>query len=120
MPAHIRGVLNLRGEIIPLVDLRALFGFGAATADGRMLVIRDSTAKTPLAFVVDRLVGLASLNSNEINRFARPGVMRGLATSAGRKIGLLDPDRIVAAAQEDNPIPRRSTYTHQLEEQSYV
>ena len=120
VPAHVRGVLNLRGEIIPLVVLRALFGFGAATADGRMLVIRDSTAKTPLAMVVDRLVGLASLNSDEITRSSQPGVMRGLATSAGRKIGLLDPDRVVAAAYGDHPIPRRSTFTHQLEEQSYV
>ena len=63
MPVHLRGVLNLRGEIIPLVDLRTLLGLEARPGEGRMLVIGGSTAKTPLALVVDRLQGLESLHA---------------------------------------------------------
>ena len=120
VPAHLRGVLNLRGEIIPLIDLRALFGLRSTVAEGRMMVIRDRCNKTPVAFVVDRLVGLASVPANEITRLNGEGVVRGLATASGRKVGLLDADRVAAAAHGDHPLPRHTILTKHLEEQSYV
>ena len=116
MPPHLRGVLNLRGEIVPLVDLRTLFSMGAASTDGRMLVIRDNTSKMSLAFVVDRLMGLASLRSGAIVRWSYPGVLRGVAEAGGRKIGLLDPDRVLAAARGDHPFPKQAIFIHQIEE----
>jgi len=103
MPAHVRGVLNLRGDIIPLVDLRLLFAVDDGMADGRMVVIRDREAKQPLALVVDRLIGLASYKAEEISRIG--GALRcGIARTQGRTVALLDPDRVAAAAQGDEPI----------------
>jgi len=103
MPTHVRGVLNLRGDIIPLVDLRLLFSVDDGMADGRMVVIRDREAKQPLALVVDRLIGLASYKAEEISRIG--GALRcGIARTQGRTVALLDPDRVAAAAQGDEPI----------------
>ena len=120
MPAHIRGVLNLRGEIIPLVDLRALFGFGPATADGRMIIVRHSGGKMNLAFVVDRLLGLAAVPPADIKRTRGDSVVGGVASASGRRVGLIDPDRVIAAAHGDHVLPRHTILTNHLEEQSYV
>jgi purine-binding chemotaxis protein CheW len=39
MPAHVRGVINLRGKIIPLVDLRTRFGLPDATDRERQCIV---------------------------------------------------------------------------------
>ncbi|HVZ23192.1 MAG TPA: chemotaxis protein CheW, partial [Vicinamibacterales bacterium] len=39
VPAHVKGVINLRGKVIPIVDLRAKFGLPAATYTERTCVI---------------------------------------------------------------------------------
>jgi len=39
MPAHIRGVINLRGKIIPVMDLRVRFDFPATNADQNCIVV---------------------------------------------------------------------------------
>ena len=109
MPGHLRGVLNLRGEIIPLVDLRILMGIDAATPGGRMVVIRDSGAgKAPLALVVDRLTGLTSYPAAEISDpSGGPAVAfsRGIVSAAfsSRPTVLLDPGLVLAAAGGDAP-----------------
>ncbi|HEY3740890.1 MAG TPA: chemotaxis protein CheW [Bryobacteraceae bacterium] len=109
MPAHLRGVLNLRGEIIPLVDLRMLMGIDAAQAGERMVVIRDlATGKTPLALVVDRLLGLTSISAGDIVKSeGETGFASGSATPpfATSPTTLLDPGRVLAAAAgEAQPI----------------
>src|SRR5271165_4955010 len=39
MPAHIRGVINLRGKIIPVMDLRIRFEFAASSADQTCIIV---------------------------------------------------------------------------------
>ena len=115
MPAHLRGVLNLRGEIIPLVDLRLLFAVAVPAGAGRMLVVRDTAGKSTMAFVVDRLLGLVAITTSEIREIRQSGVLRGFATASGRQVGLLDADQVIAAAHGDGAI-----LPHHVEEQSYV
>ena len=103
VPAHVRGVMNLRGEIIPIVDLRLLFGVEEGKAEGRVIVMRDRLANAPLALIVDRLVGLASFKPEEITR-SRAGLLQGTTHMAARKVSLLDADRVAAAAEGDEPI----------------
>ena len=116
--AHLRGVINLRGEIIPLIDLRTLFGASAAVVDGRMVVVRDVAGKASVAFVVDRLLGLASVPANEISHSRAEGVVRGVATASGRKVGLIDADLIMAAAHGDQALPRHTILINLLEERT--
>ena len=68
MPPYFLGVINLRGEILPLVDLRTLFGFDDAPFEGRMLVIEDPSSKQRFAFRVDRLAGIVSIPAEDIGQ----------------------------------------------------
>ena len=60
-PKFIRGVANLRGEIIPVIDLRTRFAMEAqaATTQSRMLYIRSGSVK--LGLVVDRVLAILEL-----------------------------------------------------------
>ncbi|OGB94277.1 MAG: hypothetical protein A3H39_06195 [candidate division NC10 bacterium RIFCSPLOWO2_02_FULL_66_22] len=43
IPEHILGVMNLRGEILPVLDLKRLLGLGAGAADpqGRIVIVKS-------------------------------------------------------------------------------
>ncbi|MEJ2580892.1 MAG: chemotaxis protein CheW [Acidobacteriota bacterium] len=52
-PPEIRGLINLRGQIVPAIDLRSRFGIDEG-ADGPFTVLVLATGTEPLSFVVDR------------------------------------------------------------------
>jgi purine-binding chemotaxis protein CheW len=68
MPTHVRGVINLRGRVIPLVDLRLRFGLPAALDHDRTCIIVAQVAAAaggsrPYAVVVDgveEVIGFAA------------------------------------------------------------
>ncbi|HET7876912.1 MAG TPA: chemotaxis protein CheW [Methylomirabilota bacterium] len=58
-PAHLLGVANLRGTVMPIVDVRAMLGLGGGARSGRAmkaLVIRDD--RVQVAVAVEDVVGL--------------------------------------------------------------
>lgn len=71
MPPHIRGVLNLRGKIIPVLDLRAKFGLAATAIHDRscMVVVQVKTtesANAPTGLLVDAVDEVIHLSEKEI------------------------------------------------------
>ncbi len=65
-PAYVLGVFNLRGSVIPLIDLRAKFGLGSInhTDDTRFIVIRHE--EEVAGFVIDRLTEAIRLKKTAI------------------------------------------------------
>jgi purine-binding chemotaxis protein CheW len=71
MPPHVRGVINLRGRVIPLVDLRVRFGLPAAPDHERTcIVVGQVTAASggsrPYAVVVDGVEEVVALAAGDI------------------------------------------------------
>jgi purine-binding chemotaxis protein CheW len=66
-PKSLLGLANLRGMVLPVVDIRPLLGFPAAPLDeaARVIVI-DGGA--PVAFVVDRIEALRTLSAKRPQR----------------------------------------------------
>jgi len=52
-PPSVAGLLNLRGQIVPAVDLRTLFGLALLTTPGGLVVVRSGDGLT--ALVVDAI-----------------------------------------------------------------
>jgi purine-binding chemotaxis protein CheW len=67
MPPHVRGVVNLRGKIIPLVDLRIRFGLPVADAHDRTCIV---VAQLALPGSGSRLLGLVVDGVEEVASFA--------------------------------------------------
>lgn len=71
MPPHVRGVINLRGKVIPIVDLRVRFGLPAAPDHDRTCIIVAQVAAAtggvrPYAAVVDGVADVATLAAADI------------------------------------------------------
>ena len=65
-PAHIRGVVNLRGVIVPIVDLRIRLGCERAEFDSFTVVIVLTVGARVVGVVVDSVSDLVELKSDDI------------------------------------------------------
>ncbi len=65
-PDYVLGVFNLRGSVIPLIDLRLKFGLPSEkmTEDSRFIVMKNATETA--GFVIDRLTEAIRLKKTEI------------------------------------------------------
>jgi len=65
-PAFVKGVLNLRGVIVPIVDLRLKFGFQNAAYDSITVTVVLNVAGRTVGVVVDSVSDVIELNSDQI------------------------------------------------------
>lgn len=87
-PASLNGLANLRGKVLPIVDLRQVCGFDSTTTDdtSRALVLDYGE---PLGFVVDRVVSVIAVDSTQledvgtITSAVNTELLSGLITNAG-------------------------------------
>lgn len=103
-PAFLKGVINLRGSIVPVVDMRIKFGFADPTYDGLTVVIVLNIAHHVIGMVVDSVSEVVTLAADEI----RPapamgsldaGYLRGLGTVGERMLILLDIDALMQSEE---------------------
>lgn len=76
LPAFLSGVVNVRGEVIPLLDLRKRFGISPSSTKERIVVIRSESEKVGL--LVDGVREIVDLQPGEISE--PPSMFRGLKT----------------------------------------
>ncbi|GFE82676.1 chemotaxis protein CheW [Steroidobacter agaridevorans] len=106
-PPHVLGVLNLRGAIVPVIDLRTRLGLpavaGTATTVIVVLTVVGSQGRRDFGLVVDAVSDVSHLNQNDVQP-TPSGITLGdrnsvpaLATLGERMILLLDIDGMLAA-----------------------
>lgn len=102
-PAWLTGVANVRGDIVPVVELAGLLGVGAGGNAGRALVVVRPTADDPgVGLLADDVVGIRPLTDagdlpGDIADDSRGRFVAGLADDRGRLVQRLDLDRVLAA-----------------------
>ncbi len=112
MPAYIRGVINLRGKIIPVMDLRLRFGFVNAHASDQncIVVVQVRTGAggaTSMGLVVDAVDEVAQLGVADIEETPEFGAqlntdcILGMAKIKGAVKALLDIDSVIGAETVD-------------------
>ena len=110
MPAYVKGVINLRGKIIPVIDLRVKFGMETVGSTIRTCVIvvqvaGVDTASTALGLIVDSVEEVVNIGASEIEDPPDFGVsvdtsyLLGMAKIKGRVVSLLDIDRVLSGEQ---------------------
>ena len=107
VPDHVRGVINLRGKVIPVVDLRLKFGFPSQDYTERTCIIvvevMLQTGKAMMGIVVDSVSEVLTFSGAEIDDTPEFGgqvntdYMMGLAKVKGTVKILLDLDRVLGA-----------------------
>lgn len=106
-PHHVLGVLDLRGTIVPIVDLRALIGLSGmeATATTVIIVLSVETASGQRLFgiVVDRVSDVANVNEQSLRPVPVMGgagntdYLRGLVQMGESMVLLLDIDKLLGS-----------------------
>jgi purine-binding chemotaxis protein CheW len=113
MPDYVKGVVNLRGKIIPVIDLRIRFGLANAEATENTCIIvvqvsLPSGTQTQMGFVVDGVEEVIQIAQQEIEETPDFGselevdYLLGMAKIRGAVKTLLDIDRVVAADTIDH------------------
>jgi len=108
MPAHVKGVINLRGKVIPVVDLRLKFNLNAEETTERTCVIvvdvdNGQGVNTLLGLVVDAVEEVLSVTENDVEPSPDFGTRLstecclGIAKVKDNVITLLDIEKVVSA-----------------------
>ncbi len=105
VPDHVKGVINLRGKVIPVVDLRLKFGFPSQDYTERTCIIVVEVAmqasKVMMGIVVDAVSEELNIGPEEIEQTPEFGervstdYMKGIAKVKGTVKILLDLDRVL-------------------------
>jgi purine-binding chemotaxis protein CheW len=104
-PDYLKGVVNLRGTIVPVVDLRIRFGMPDPKYDSLTVVIVLRIAGRIVGAVVDAVSDVVRLAENEIREAPKLGAMvdssylSGVATQGERMILALDIEKLLSAAE---------------------
>lgn len=65
-PSYMKGVINLRGSIIPVVDTRLRFGMEEREGDMHTAIIIVEVEKVNVGFIVDRVEEVASIDGSNL------------------------------------------------------
>jgi purine-binding chemotaxis protein CheW len=109
-PPYLLGVMNLRGVIVPVIDLRARFGVQLRAPDSSTVVIvvrvRTAAGEKTAGIVVDAVSEVYSVTPDNIKptpdlgAVADGACVRGLASVDGKMVMLLDIDKLVTSCVE--------------------
>lgn len=89
-PDFFAGVVNIRGEIVGVIDLRVRFGYPRGTDPSQALIVM-STNSGPMSCLVDQVESVIILNKKEIEK------------KANTSVGLKD-ETIIGIAKKDNKL----------------
>lgn len=106
-PAHLLGIIDLRGANIPVVDLRCLLGRPATedTAQSRILVVQvaHGEGRTVIGVKTDRVIEVTLLDEPELRPLHEAELLRwsgsaiaGIGRCKGEVVSVLDLDRLFA------------------------
>lgn len=102
-PTYVKGVTNLRGAVVPIVDLRAKFGLEERPYDRFTVFIICTMGNKVVGLIVDAVSDVIDIPPDSIQ--ATPdlaasssgALIKGLARINERLVAMLDIDRVLAA-----------------------
>ena len=103
VPAHVRGVVNLRGVVLPVLDLRQRLGWGMTDPTARHVIIVVRIDDQLQGLIVDAVNDIVQAPADavqplpEMGDTAAAGYLDGLVTIDDRLILILALDRLVDA-----------------------
>jgi purine-binding chemotaxis protein CheW len=102
LPVYLKGVINLRGKVIPLMDIRLRFNMEERAYDDRTVIIVMEVDDAPIGLIVDGVREVREIPDTQIDRHAQLGktstkqVIAGLARLENSVVVLLNPSVLVS------------------------
>ncbi|HVP20615.1 MAG TPA: chemotaxis protein CheW [Anaerolineaceae bacterium] len=107
-PAFVEGVTNLRGKVLPVIDLRKRFGMASNEVDKDNRIIVISVNRTEVGMVVDGVSEVFTVPDQAVE--PAPSIattvdsafITGIAKLDGRLVILLDLDRVLTIQEQSD------------------
>ena len=108
VPDYVRGVINLRGTVLAVIDLKARLGLGLTEATPKHVIIVVNAGKRTVGLLVDAVSDILTVTPDKIQSV--PDIMRekqndyvdGVAVLNGRMVTLLGMTKLISSfASED-------------------
>ncbi len=101
----VRGVINLRGTIVPIFDLRARFGGGRTSPTKTHVVVVMSVGEKWVGILVDAVSDILTINKNDVhpvpegNSSCDSELLKGIITHNDKMVGMIDLHAIIDGAK---------------------
>ena len=110
MPGFIRGVINLRGSVVPVVDLSARFGRNRTEVSRRTCIViievgNNDDSRQDIGVMVDSVSEVLEIPRNEIEpppafgAKIRVDFIHGMGKVAGKFVIILDADKVLSVGE---------------------
>jgi purine-binding chemotaxis protein CheW len=112
-PPHLKGVINLRGTVVPVVGLRERFGMDPVQYDRFTVIVIVSVGTKSVGIVVDAVTDVLTLDSGQIDPPPDMGAsvdtsfITGMAKTAERLVVVLDVERALGDAIHSSADPHQ-------------
>ena len=107
-PSYMRGVINLRGAVMPVIDLGSRLGMATSEPTARHVIIVATVGEHSVGLVVDAVCETFSVNAEQVQPLPEIGgelmrtVVRGFLQVDDRMISLISLDRLLEEAVIDS------------------
>jgi len=106
--SHIEGVINLRGKLLTVVNLRKRFGMEPnPAAEGNMKIVVVDATDAPVGFLVDEVLEVARFRKESVEKapsYVASGIeaqyVLGIAKHEDRLITLIDPLKVLELSDD--------------------
>jgi len=100
----VRGVINLRGTIVPIIDLRARFGEGMTAPTKNHVVVVMSVGEKWVGMLVDAVSDILTVSRDDIHAVPEGNMLDtelldGILTHEGRMVGLIDLNAVISGTK---------------------
>lgn len=109
-PDYVRGVINLRGIVLPVVDLKARLGHGRTDATPKHVIIVVKTADRTMGLLVDAVSDIMTVTVGDIQatpelaRDAQSEFVEGIAVLDERMVTILSMEWLMASFAGEKPM----------------
>ncbi len=97
-PHFIEGIINLRGNVVPIINLRKRFGFSPKPFDEDTGILMIETKEKVVGFIADKVIGIFDTTVDKIEKppaVISEDLFRGAGEVNGKLIFLLDIEKIL-------------------------
>lgn len=107
-PKHMRGIVNVRGQAVPVVDMRVKFGLPEAQTDlfTRVVILElvKEGEQLTVGLIADTVKDVIEIERSQVEappKMANSELLHGVARSDGRFVLILDADRLFS---DEDPV----------------
>lgn len=111
-PEYAKGVINVRGDVIPVIDLRVMFGFPETQYTAKTCIIIINYTDSYVGYIVDNVSDVAELPQNKISptpqiSYKKTRYVSGVGKDGNDIIILIDTEKLVTKEMIEELKPKK-------------